>query len=119
MAKILLVEDDPNHVRIVERILSRSDHELIHVTSGEEALKCVAELYPDLVLLDMGLPDMNGQEVINKIGLLPTSPPIVAVTGDARINTVVRAMSFGCIGYITKPIDTRTFLDDIERYIFW
>lgn len=117
MAKILVIEDDPHSANIVRRVLNRRGHEVIHTSEGLAGLKMAGEEGVDLVLLDLGLPDIGGHTIAALINRLPGDLPIVAVTGSTDSVTQRRAMNYGCDGYITKPIDTRAFPKQIEAFI--
>ncbi|NDJ33900.1 MAG: response regulator [Chloroflexi bacterium] len=117
MAKILIIEDDPHSANIVQRVLSRRGHQVIHAKEGLTGLKMAGEESVDLVLLDLGLPDIGGHTIAALINRLPGDIPIVAVTGSTDAATQRRAMTYGCDGYITKPIDTRAFPAQIESFL--
>jgi two-component system cell cycle response regulator DivK len=117
MAKVLIIEDDPHSADILSRILKRRDHEVVHVSEGLTGLKVIREEAIDLILLDLGLPDIGGHTIAALINRLPGDIPIIAVTGSTDYATERRAMVYGCDGYVTKPINTRTFVDQIEKFI--
>lgn len=117
MAKILIIEDDAHSATILERILKREDHEVLHVCEGLSGLKIASSEALDLILLDLGLPDIGGHTIAALINRLPTDIPIVAVTGSTDVVTQRRALIYGCDGYITKPINTRTFAQEIKPFI--
>lgn len=117
MAKILVIEDDPHSANIVRRVLSRNGHEVKHASEGLAGLKIASEETVDLVLLDLGLPDIGGHTIAALLNRIPGDIPVVAVTGSTDTATQRRAMTYGCDGYITKPIDTRAFAGQIEQFI--
>lgn len=117
MARILIIEDDPHSANIVQRVLKRREHEVIVASEGLTGLKIAGEENIDLVLLDLGLPDIGGHTIAALIKRIPGDIPIVAVTGSVDTATQRRAMTYGCTGYITKPIDTRAFPDQIEQFL--
>lgn len=117
MARILVIEDDPFSADIVTRVLKRHDHEVIHCAAGLEGLRVATEGQVDLILLDLGLPDVGGHTVAALINRLPGHVPIVAVTGSTDYATQRRAEQYGCSGYITKPINTRTFAEEVEQFL--
>jgi len=117
MAKILVIEDDPHSANIVRRVLSRHGHEVRHASEGLAGLKMASEDKVDLVLLDLGLPDIGGHTIAALLNRIPGNIPVVAVTGSTDTATQRRAMTYGCDGYITKPIDTRAFAGQIEQFI--
>ena len=117
MATILLIEDDAHGANIARRVLERAGHEVWHTTDGIAGVKLLAQRPIDLVLLDMGLPDLDGNTIMALIKRVPGNTPVVAVTASTDASVERRAMSYGCLAYITKPINTRTFADQIAPYI--
>jgi two-component system cell cycle response regulator DivK len=117
MAKILVIEDDPHSANIVQRVLSRQGHEVLHASEGLTGLRLAGDEDVDLVLLDLGLPDIGGHTIAALIKRIPGNIPVVAVTASTDSTTQKRAMTYGCVGYITKPIDTRAFPDQIASYL--
>ncbi|HEC24258.1 MAG TPA: response regulator [Chloroflexi bacterium] len=117
MARILLIEDDPNSANIVTRIMKRRGHEVIHAGEGLTGLNIVSREKVDLVLLDLGLPDIGGHTIAALINRIPGDIPIIAVTANDDPIVERRALTYGCDGYITKPINTRTFPDQIEAFL--
>ncbi len=117
MAKILVIEDDPHSADIVTRVLKRRGHEVLVASEGLTGLKIASQEQVDLVLLDLGLPDIGGHTIAALINRIPGNIPVVAVTASTDLATQKRAMSYGCDGYITKPIDTRAFPEQIAQFI--
>lgn len=117
MARILIIEDDPNSANIAQRVLLRRGHEVQHAASGLAGLSICAHEHIDLVLLDLGLPDVGGHTIAALIGRIPGDIPIVAVTASTDPATQRRALNYGCDGYLTKPIDTRIFAEQVEAFI--
>ena len=117
MAHILLIEDDPNSARLATRILERDGHSVTHVEEGLKGLRMASNENVDLILLDLGLPDISGHTVAALINRIPGHTPIVAVTASADEATQRRALTYGCDGYITKPIDTREFGNQVAGYL--
>ncbi|MBN1312358.1 MAG: response regulator [Anaerolineae bacterium] len=117
MANILIIEDDPNSIKILTRVLERAGHDVMFATEGLSGVKVINEQKVDLILLDMGLPDLGGHTVAALIKRIPGSVPIIAVTASTDPAVERRALSYGCASYITKPINTRTFVDQITPYL--
>src|SRR5215213_9135738 len=117
MARILIIEDDPQSARLATRVLEREGHEVTHTSEGLAGLKIASQGDVDLVLLDLGLPDISGHTVAALINRIPGDIPVVAVTASADAATEKRAMTYGCNGYITKPIDTRAFPEQIAKFL--
>ncbi len=117
---ILIIEDNPNNARLMARVLERERrYRLLHADDGETGLNLALDERPDLILLDLGLPDVDGQTVagiLKQPGALPNTPLVVVTawpTETAR--NMVRA--YGCEGYIPKPIDTRLFAEQVSSYL--
>ena len=118
-AKILYIEDNRDNLRLVERLLVMNDFLFIGVEDAARGIEIAGAECPDLILMDINLPGLDGYEATMKLRSLPSlaNTPVVAVTANAMSGDRERALSVGCAGYITKPIDVDTFIDDIERFI--
>ncbi len=103
--RIAVVEDNPDNRLLVEAILE-DEYELELYEDGPEALAGVAELRPDLVLLDISLPGMNGEEVLRRMRLLDgfDTLPVIALTAHAMAGDREHFLSIGFDGYVSKPI---------------
>lgn len=116
---IVMIEDNPNNATLVKRLFDTTPHQLNHAWDGESGLQMVMEERPDLILLDLGLPDVDGQTVASFIRQIPelSKVPVIAITAwpEETAREMVRA--YGCDGYIPKPINTRTFLQEISSYL--
>ncbi|TVR24371.1 MAG: response regulator [Anaerolineaceae bacterium] len=118
MALIVIVEDNVQSARMVSKLLRNADHQVVLAEDGETGLTAVFEHMPDLVLIDLGLPDIDGQTVISLLKQhSELSAPIIAFTAWPEETAHEMAMAYGCDGVITKPIDTRAFVDQIENYL--
>jgi CheY-like chemotaxis protein len=107
--KVLIVEDNPMNMRLIEMILKSDDYLLLKANDGEEALAITSLDHPDLVLMDIRLPKLSGLEVarrLKKNGKL-SHTPIIAITAHAMKGDEEKAIEAGCDSYISKPIDTR------------
>jgi CheY-like chemotaxis protein len=119
MSTILLIEDNKDTARMVTKILEPKGYTVSHICTGLEGLKMARSLHPDLILLDMDLPDLDGKVVVNQMradASLATTV-IVAFTAENSPRAKRLAMSFGCNDFISKPIDTRTFPETIATLI--
>jgi len=107
--KILIVEDNPVHMRLIEMTLRAKDYTLLKAASGEEALEIAATDKPDLVIMDIHLPKMNGFEVTRKLRENPafSHTPIIAITAYAMKEDRERVIESGGDAYVSKPINTR------------
>lgn len=119
MAQIVVIEDNEQTARMVTKLLKRSGFEVLHAADGETGLTTVFENKPDLVLIDLGLPDLDGQTVIALLRQheAVTNVPLVAFTAWPEATARSMAEAYGCDGVITKPVDTRTFGDQIQAYL--
>ena len=121
--KILVVEDNDMNMQLVEFLLEEGGYELVKATSGEEALALTRDApngaAPDLILMDIHLPGMDGLSVVRamKADARTARIPILALTAHAMRGDRDRFLEAGCDGYISKPIDVKTFVASIERYL--
>jgi two-component system cell cycle response regulator len=113
---ILIVEDDPLNMKLFHSILSMEGFELIQAYEAEQGMKLAKTNRPDLILMDIQLPGMNGLEATRIIKNDPQlqHTPVVALTAHAMEGDDQKAYEAGCNGYITKPIDVRTFADTVR-----
>ena len=107
--KVLIVEDNHLNMRLIEMILESDNYTLLKATDGQEALDIAAREHPDLVLMDIRLPKLNGLEVARKLkkNAQLSHIPIIALTAHAMKGDMEKAIEAGCDSYISKPIDTR------------
>jgi len=107
--KILIVEDNPQNMRLIEMTLRLKGYELLKATDGEEALNMAISQKPDLILMDLNLPKVSGLEVTKRLRQTITFNhiPIIAVTAHAMKGDKEKIIEAGCDAYLSKPIDTR------------
>jgi two-component system cell cycle response regulator DivK len=107
--KILIVEDNPASQRLLEMALRPKDYILLKAADGAEALDMALREHPDLILLDVRLPGMDGLEVARRLRHNPAfnQMPIICVTAYAMMGDQEKALNAGCDVYLAKPIDTR------------
>ena len=120
MTKILLVEDILDNAALVRKALSGRDYEIIHALDAETGLSLALEHIPDLILLDLGLPDYDGQTLAGWLRAEPAldSTPIVAVTAWPEETARKMVESYGFNGYICKPIlKVAEFVAKIDSYL--
>ena len=117
--RVLVVDDDSQNAYLVRFILEKRGYEVAVVHDGEAAVDAVTTFGPDLVLMDMLLPKMSGQEATRRIKRSPDSAslPVVALTAFSMKGDRERILDSGCDGYMSKPIDPDTFVEDMERYL--
>ena len=119
-AKVLVVEDNDMNMQLVEYLLEEGGVSIVKATSGEEALAVSRGADPfDLILMDIHLPGMDGLSVVREMKSDPRTArvPILALTAHAMRGDRDRFLEAGCDGYISKPIDVKTFLSSIEQYL--
>ena len=116
--KILLIEDNEQNRYLTVFLLERRGHHVIEAVSGPEGIEVASRIQPDLILLDIQLPSMDGYAVARALRQNPDvrDVPIVAVTSYAMAGDRERVMDAGCTGYIEKPIDPETFVEEVERH---
>ena len=119
MKKILIVEDNDTNLYLVRFILEKSGYQVIIARNGVTGVEMAIKERPDLIIMDIQLPDISGLEATKRIraSRADGTIPIVALTSYAMIGDKERALDAGCTGYIEKPIDPETFLDEIETYL--
>jgi CheY-like chemotaxis protein len=116
---ILVVEDNPVNRKLARNVLRSRGYDVWEAPSGEEGLRILRERRPDLVLMDIQLPGMDGLEVTRRIKADPdlADLPVVALTAHVREADEQNALDAGCVGYITKPIRLARFPGQIASYL--
>lgn len=119
MALIVIIEDNYENARMAKKLLTHAGHEIMVAEDGEDGLTTVFEVQPDLVLIDLGLPDIDGQTVIGLIRQQSNlnAIPLIAFTAWPQHTAHDMAKAYGCDGVITKPIDTRAFAGQIDDFM--
>lgn len=119
MATILCIEDNEQNQYLIRYLLERRGHTVLLAGDGSAGIHLATESLPDLILLDIQLPGMDGYQVAKILKGIPelASIPIVAVTSYAMAGDRERAFARGCSGYIEKPIDPESFPDQIEVHL--
>ena len=117
--RILVVDDDPDIVETVEFFLNESDYQVFVAKNGKEALEQTKTKRPDLVLLDVMMPEMNGLEACRKLKGNPnTNPiPIIMLTALGKKQDVVDAIDAGANAYIVKPFNLQDLFERIETIL--
>ncbi len=119
MTHILYIDDDTPNRMLVRRILMAYDFTVDDVASAIEGIELAQSNPPDLILMDMSMPDMDGLTATAKIRSMPeiSEIPIVALTANVMQGDRERTLNAGCDGYIGKPIDVDSFVDQISQYL--
>ena len=117
--RILVIEDQEDNRRIVRDLLTSAGYESIEVDDGEEAAAVAQTQHPDLILMDIQLPGIDGYEATRRIKANPALRriPVIAVTSYALSGDEVKAIEAGCVGYVTKPFSPRALLAKIREYV--
>ncbi len=117
--RILLVEDDFMNMRLAQYILEVEGYTVLKAVSALKALEWIESTLPDLILMDMELPDMDGMTVVRMLrGNAVTKDIIIlALTASAMKGDRERILQMGCNGYISKPIDIEEFIETVRRFL--
>jgi two-component system KDP operon response regulator KdpE len=116
--KILVVDDAPAMVRLIERILSKVGYEVITSSNGQEALKLLFSHKPDLVLLDVVMPTMDGWQTCSRIRDVSSTVPIIMLTGQHKTEAdVVRGLEYGADDYLLKPVGNQELVARVQAML--
>ncbi len=116
---ILYIEDDRASQVLVKRVLGSQGYNVIVAKEGLEGITLAKQNLPQLVLMDINLPNMDGREITTRLRSLPhfENTPIVALTANNSPGSRELALAAGCTGFLTKPIDVATFPDEVKKYL--
>jgi CheY-like chemotaxis protein len=116
---ILLVEDNPANQLLTSSVLEREGFQVLVAESSVDALAHLTTNMPDLILMDVQLPGVDGLSFTKALKSTPETAgiPVVALTAHAMNGDREQALAAGCAGYISKPIDTRTFAAQVQLYL--
>jgi len=119
MKKILVIEDNEANLYLIRFILEKSGYEVIEAKEGAVGVELAVKEKPDLVIMDIQLPDINGLEATKRIRASEVDGeiPIIALTSYAMTGDRKKALAAGCTGYIEKPINPETFIAEVEKYL--
>ena len=117
--KILIVEDSPLNMKLLEMVLRAKSYTLLKATDGKEALDIAVREQPDLIIMDIQLPKMSGLEVVRRLRETPafSHTPIIAITAYAMKGCKKRVIESGCDAYLSKPINTRELPEVIAEML--
>jgi two-component system, cell cycle response regulator DivK len=117
--KILVIEDNDQNLYLITFILEKSGFAVIAARNGQEGIDMACREIPALILLDIQLPLMDGYEVARRLRHIETvhDIPIIAVTSYAMVGDREKALEAGCTGYMEKPINPVTFIDEVKKYL--
>ncbi len=118
---ILYIEDNPDNMRLVQRALGARGYDIQGAVNGMEGLSMAEELSPDVILLDINLPDIDGYEVARRLRKSDVGAlhyvPIIAITANALRGDAEKALAAGCDVYMSKPINVRELWARVEAFI--
>src|SRR5512133_1136486 len=116
---ILYVEDNPDNRMLIRRILGAEGYTVHEAASASAALEVLKTLHPDIILMDINMPEMDGYTLTARIRSLPNMGmvPIVALTANVMKGDRERSLEAGCDGYIQKPVDIDTIAAQVERFM--
>jgi len=119
LKRILIVEDNEHNMYLINFILEKNRYETIKAFNGEDGIGLAMKEKPDLIIMDIQLPDINGLEVTRRIrgSKVDGTIPIIAITSYAMSGDKDEALEAGCTGYIEKPINPDTIMAEIEKYL--
>ena len=116
---ILYVEDNKDNRTLVRRVLMAEGYKILEAVDATEAMQTIEETTPDLILMDINMPDVDGYTLTRQIKKRPgyENVPIIALTANVMRGDREKSLDAGCDGYIQKPIDIDTICDQLERYL--
>jgi CheY-like chemotaxis protein len=117
--RILIVEDNADNLELMRFLLDHAGYQVLCTTTGLQALEAIRQEAPDLIVLDLGLPELDGWSLAQTLKEDPATQqiPLVAVTAYTLSSDRRRAMAAGCDGFISKPMDVRSFVEEIEVFL--
>ncbi|EWH03167.1 response regulator transcription factor [Halomonas sp. BC04] len=119
MAKVLVVDDEPNIVLSIEFLMQQAGFDVITAEDGESALESVAETPPDLILLDISLPGISGFDVLEQLRNDPQHArlPIIMLTAHGREVEKEKGLALGADDYVTKPFSTQALVEKVKSLL--
>jgi CheY-like chemotaxis protein len=119
MTIVLVIEDNEKNRYLISFLLKGAGFEVIEAVTGEEGVQMAISKRPDLVLMDIQLPGIDGYEATRRIRASESdgTVPIIALTSYAMTGDREQALAAGCTGYVEKPINPDTIMDEIKKYI--
>ncbi|MBZ0263194.1 response regulator [bacterium] len=119
MSTILVIEDNDNNLYLTRYILEHNGFNVIDAQNGIDGVKKAFNEKPDIIIMDIQLPDINGYEATKRIreSEIDGGIPIIALTSYAMTGDREKALEAGCTGYIEKPINPETFLSEISKFL--
>ena len=118
-ATILCIEDSPENRLLARRVLEAEGYHFVEAPNANSALELIARLTPDLILMDINMPDLDGYALTARLRLMPQMKyvPILAMTANVMKGDRERSLAAGCDGYIQKPIDVDKLPDQVSQFL--
>ncbi len=119
MRRILVVEDNEDNLLLITVLLQKSGFAILEARDGAAGVELAVKEKPDLILMDIALPVLDGYEATKRIKANKETKdiPVIALTSYAMVGDREKALNFGCDGYIEKPINPETFVAEMEKYL--
>jgi len=121
MAKVLYIEDNPDNMQLVQRVITALGHQFLWAADGLGGISMAQQERPDLILLDINLPDIDGHEVAQRLRTDKISNlmyvPIIAITANALKGDAEKALAAGCDVYMSKPINIRELRAQVMGFL--
>lgn len=117
--RILVVEDDLMNMRLAQHVLEVEGYTVVKAATGQEALKQIESTLPDLILMDLQLPDIDGMTLVRilRAKAITRDTTILALTAYAMKGDREKILQIGCNDYISKPINVKEFINTVRRYL--
>jgi two-component system cell cycle response regulator DivK len=118
-ATILYVEDNPDNRLLIRRVLMSEGYSVVEAANAKDAFERIKEAAPDLILMDINMPDIDGYTLTARLRALPdlNKVPIIALTANVMKGDRERSLEAGCDGYLQKPVDIDTLISLVEKYL--
>lgn len=118
-ATVLIVDDEPFNIEVLEQALDGTDYQVVTASNGKEALEKIQSEQPDLILLDLMMPIMDGFTVLAKVKDDPMlrDIPVIIVSAENDSKSVVKGIKQGAEDYLTKPVDTAQFVKKVKDFL--
>ena len=119
MSKILVVDDNELNLQLACDVLEMAGHETLAAMNGREAITITVAEHPDLILMDLRMPVMNGEDAMNEIKMIAHTKdiPVIALTASAMVGEREKLLGKGFDGYISKPVDVTSFVGKVEPFL--
>lgn len=117
--RVLVVEDNERNLKLVRDVLQYAGYEIIEASTGEDGVELAQSLSPDVILMDLQLPDIDGMEALRRIRESPATAdvPVIAVTAFAMQDDRARAIDAGFDGYLEKPLNVRELPAQVQQFL--